>query len=74
MDSQLKISTLLLQVHIIQHNYDIICLLELFLNSSIQRDDDRLTIDGNYLIRPGYPSDMKKGEVCIYYKEHISLM
>ena len=36
----------LLQAYITQHNYDIICLTETFLNSSIPSDDNRITIDG----------------------------
>ena len=44
----IKIS--LLQAYIIQNNYDIICLSETFLNSSIQTNDDRISIDGYNLI------------------------
>ena len=46
----IKIS--LLQVYILQYNYDIICLLsETFLNSSIESNDNRISIDGyNYKI------------------------
>ena len=65
----IKIS--LLQAYIIQNNYDIICLSETFLNSSIQTNDDRISIDGYNLIRADHPSDSKRGGVCIYYKEHI---
>ena len=64
----------LLQAYITQHNYDIICLTETFLNSSIPSDDNRITIDGYNLIRSDHPSDSKKGGVCIYYKEHIPLI
>ena len=64
----------LLQAYITQHNYDIICLTETFLNSSILSDDNRIKIDGYNLIRSDHPSDSKKGGVCIYYKEHIPLI
>ena len=40
-----------LQAYITQHNYDIICLTETFLNSSILSGDNRITIDGYNLIR-----------------------
>ena len=33
-----------------------------------------ILIDGYNLIRSDYPSDSKKGGVCIYYKEHIPLI
>ena len=45
-----------------------------FLNSSIQNDDHKFKIDGYNLIRSDHPSDSKKGGVCIYYKEHITLI
>ena len=60
----IKIS--LLQAHMTQHNYEITCQSETFLNSSIQSDDHRLTIDGYNLIRADHLSDSKKGGVCIY--------
>ena len=62
-----------LQAHITQHNPDITCLSEAFLNSSIQSDDDRVTIDAYNLIRSNYPNDLKKRGVYIYYKEHKPL-
>ena len=65
---------LLLQAHITERNYDIICLTETFLNSSILGDDNRIKIDGYNLIRSDHPSDSKKSGVCIYYKEHIPLI
>ena len=64
----------LLQAYITQHNYDIIFLTETFLNSSILSDDNRIKIDRYSLIRSDHPSDLKKGGVCIYYKEHIPLI
>ena len=67
--SATKIS--LLQAYITHHNYGIIYLTETFLNSSIQSNDNRITIHRYNLIRSYYPSDSKKGVVCIYYKVHI---
>ena len=43
----------------------------MFLNSSIQTNDDRISIDGYNLIRTDNSSDSKRGGVCIYYKKHI---
>ena len=68
----IKIS--LLQAYVTQHNYDIICLSETFLTSSIDSSDTRILIDGYNLIRSDHPSDSKRGSVCMYYKEHISLI
>ena len=68
------IKILLLQAYISQHNYDIICLLITFLDSSIQSDDKRIKIDGYNLIRPDHPTDSKKVEYVFSYKGHISLV
>ena len=69
-----NIKILLLQVYVTQYNCYIICLSETYLTSYIQNDDDRIKIDGYNLIRSDHPSDSKKGGVCIYYKEQISLI
>ena len=60
------IKIFLLQACISQHNYDIICLLITFLDSSIQSDDKRIKIDGYNLTRPDHPSDLKKSGICIF--------
>ena len=64
----IKIS--LLQAHVTQYNYGIICLFESFLNSSIQTNDDR----SNNLTRARHRSDSKRNGVCIHYKEHTPLI
>ena len=56
------------------HNFDIFCICESFLNSSIQDDDPRLAIDGYELIRSDHPSNSKRGGVCIYFKSHLPLV
>ena len=52
----------------------IVCLSETFLNSSIDSNDTRILVDGYKLIRSDYPSNSKRGSVCIYYKEHFRLI
>ena len=64
----------LLQAYITQHNDDIICLLETFLDSSTQSGDNKIKVYGYNLKRPNHPSNSKKDGVCIYYKEHIPLI
>ena len=64
----------MIQANITNQNFDIVCLSETFLNSSIQNDDHKLKIHGYNLIRSDHPSDWKKGGICIYYKEHIPLI
>ena len=45
------------------HKFDIFCLSETFLDSSILNDDPRLAIDGYNLIHCDNPTDTKKGGV-----------
>ena len=68
----IKIS--LLQACVTQHDYDIICLSETFLNSSIPTNDDRKSIDGWNLIGINNPIDLKRDRVCICYKQYIPLI
>ena len=53
------------------HKFDIICLSETYLDSSI--DDVSLEISGYYLIRSDHPSNKKRGGICIYYKKFLPL-
>ena len=61
----------LLEAYNAIHKFDIICLSETFLNSSLQNDDDSLV--GYKLIRAGNPRDLKRGGVCIYFKKSVSI-
>ena len=38
------------------------------------RNVSEFSIDRYNLIRADHPSNSKRGEVCIYYKEHIPLI
>ena len=49
------------------HKFDIICLSETYLDSSVS------IINGYKLLRVDHPSDTKRGRVCIYHKESISV-
>ena len=63
----------LLTAYIIVHNFDIICLSEMYLNSEISTDDKNLEIPGYYLLRVDYPSNNKRGRVCIFYRTNLPL-
>ena len=58
----------LLEAYNATHKFDIICLSETFLNSSLQNDDDSLVLNGYKLVRADNPRDLKRGDVCIYFK------
>ena len=60
----------LLNAYTSLHNFDIICLSETYLDSSILSHDPNLEVQGYDLIRANHPSNVKRGGVCIYYKNH----
>ena len=51
------------------YKYDFICSSETYLDSSVP--DSLLEIDGYDLICSDHPNDVKRGGVCIYYKESL---
>ena len=55
------------------HKFDIFCVGESFLNSSITNDDSRLKINNYELLRCDHPSNSKIGGVCLYYRDHLSV-
>ena len=64
----------LLQALSVTHDYDIICLSETFLDSSISNDDERINIKGCNLLPADHPSNKKRERVCMYYKEHLPII
>ena len=68
------INVSLLQTLAVTNDYDIICLTETFLDSSVENDDDRISIPGYNLLRADHPSNTKRGGVCIYYKDHLPII
>ena len=63
----------LLKAYIILHKFDIICLSETYLDSTIPNHDDRLQIPGYTLIRSDHPSNTKRRGACMYYKSYLPL-
>ena len=47
--------------------YNIICLLEKFLDSLFNSLDDRINIEGYNLLRIDYPDSNKRGGVCVFF-------
>ena len=44
-------------------NYDLICLTETYLDSTV----------GYNLLRADHPDNVKRGGVCLYYRENLTL-
>ena len=61
----------LLRAYVSAHKFDIICLSETYLDSSI--DGVSLEISGYYLIRSDHPSNKRRRGICIYYKNFLLL-
>ena len=63
----------LLSTYNASHKFDVICLSETYLDSSILPQDPNLKVQGYKLIRGDHPSDVKQGGACVYYKNHLPL-
>ena len=61
-----KISFLTANISI--QDFNIICLSETYLTSTIDIKDENLKIPGYIMYYADHPSDVKRGGVCIYYK------
>ena len=59
----LKVS--LIEAFITTHNFDIICLSEMFLDSTVSQLDENILINGYSLLRADHPSNRKRGGVCL---------
>ena len=57
------------QAYNTNHKYDFICISETYLDSTVAADDKNLVIEGYNLVLSDHPSNRKKGDECIYYKE-----
>ena len=59
----------------IQYNtvqkYDIICISKTFLD--LPANENSLLIAGSHLLRAVHPNNLKKGNVCLYFKGNLSL-
>ena len=58
-----------LKAYISMYKHDFICLSETYLDSTIP--DSLLEIDGYNLVRADHSNNIKRGGVCIYYKESL---
>ena len=67
------LKTPLIEAFIKTHNFDIIYLLETFLDSSIDFSDTRINING-YSLRADHPSNTKHGGVCMYCKIYLPVI
>ena len=62
----------MLEAYNVAHKYDVICISESYLDSTVPLDDNSLSLNGYNLTHADHP-DVKRGGVCMYYKENLSL-
>ena len=58
-----------IKAYISMYKHDFICFSETYLGSSTP--NGLLEIDGYNLVGADHPNNMKRGGVCIYYKESL---
>ena len=63
----------LLEAYNTIYQYDILCISETYLDSSVSNDDTTLSLPGYNLARSNHPSNVKRVGVCLYYKEKLYL-
>ena len=60
-----------LEAHYAVNKFDIICLSESFLDSSILTENNNLKINGYKMVRADHPNNVKRGGVCAYVRETL---
>ena len=64
----------LIQAFTTTSSFDIVYLSETFLDSTILDDDVNIQINGYLLLRADHLNNIKRGGVCIYFKELLPLI
>ena len=67
------IKLFLLRAYISIQNFDILCLSETYLDSTISSNDSNLIMPGYDLYRADHLSNVKRRGICIYYKNCLPL-
>ena len=63
-----------IQSHALFYNIDIIFLSETFLDLSIETNNPKLNIPGYTLLWSDHPSNIKRGGVCMFYKDYLPVI
>ena len=64
----------LIEAFVSTHSFDILCLSETFLDSTIDFNDENINSNGYSIIRADHPSNNKCGGVCIFFKQSLPLI
>ena len=55
------------------NEFDIICVSESYLDSEFSYDNEDINIKGYKLVRANHPNNIKRGGVCAYFRESLSV-
>ena len=61
-----------LQAYNSVHKHDAICISETYPDNSVPSDETDLNFPRYKLVRADYPGNVKRGGICIYFKESLS--
>ena len=67
----LKVS--LLRAYVAIEKFDVVCLSETYLDSSNLSNDDNFYLPDYNLVRADHRSNVKKGGICLYFKDSLPL-
>ena len=56
------------------HKFDKLCLSKTLLGLTVPINDGNIFIDWYPLLEVDHPNDVKRGGVCMYFKEYLSLI
>ena len=61
----------LLPAYVAIKKFDVVCLLETYLDSPGLSDNENFNLPNHNVVRADHPSNTKKGGVCIYFKNSL---
>ena len=64
----------LIEAFITTQNFDIVCLYETFLDSTMPRNHKNININGYSLLKVDHPNSTKQGGVCMHFNESLRLI
>ena len=64
----------LVEAFITSNNFELVFLSKTFLGSTIPNDDANIQINGYSLLRTDHLNNIKRGRVCIYFKQSLPLL
>ena len=64
----------LLRAYTAVYKFDVICLSETYLDSTVASADENLEVTNCNLVRSDHPANTKRGGVCLYYQTRLPLI